>query len=241
MKQLALEALDSALRPGVTYADVRLVESRDRELGTKNGKPGQVSSDESVGIGIRVLADGCWGFAAPDDLTRAGVESAAALARDIAHSSALAKKHDVTLAPEAKHEATWVSPCQIDPFAVSVEEQLALLTSVDDELRRASGVTLAQTSMIFHRSHQILVSSIGSVIDQTRTSSGAGFETYSFKGSEIQKRSYPNSFGGQHQLKGYELIHELDLLAHAPLMAEQAVALHSADSCHDGRLHLILD
>ena len=241
MKQLALEALDSALRPGVTYADVRIVESRDRELGTKNGKPGQVSSDESVGIGIRVLADGCWGFAATDDLTRAGVESAAALAVDIARSSALAKKHDVTLAPEAKHEATWVSPCQIDPFSVSVEEQLALLTAVDEELRRASGVTLAQTSMIFHRSRQIFVSSIGSVIDQTRTTSGAGFEAYSFKGDQIQKRSYPNSFGGQHQLKGYELIHELDLLKHAPRVAEEAVALHSADQCPEGRFDLILD
>src|ERR1700735_3878010 len=139
MKQLALEALDLAVRGGVAYADVRVIESRDRELGTKNGKPGQVSADESVGIGIRVLADGCWGFAATDDLTRPGIESAAALAVDIARSSALAKKQDVTLAPEAKHEATWVSHCQIDPFSVSVEEQLSLLTSVDNELRRASG------------------------------------------------------------------------------------------------------
>jgi TldD protein len=157
MKQLALEALDSAQRPGVTYADVRIIESRDRELGTKNGKPAQVSSDESVGMGIRVLADGCWGFAATDDLTRPGVESAAALAVDIARSSALAKKHDVTLAPESKHEATWVSPCSIDPFSVPVEEQLSLLTTVDEELRRTTGVTLAQTSMIFHRSRQSVV------------------------------------------------------------------------------------
>src|SRR6202046_2355903 len=151
MKQLALEALDSAQRPGASYADVRVIESRDRELGTKNGKPGQVSADESVGIGIRVLADGCWGFAATDDLTRPGIESAAALAADIARSSALAKKHDVTLVPEDKYEATWVSPCQIDPFTVSVEEKLSLLTAVDEELRRASGVTLAQPSMIFNR------------------------------------------------------------------------------------------
>ncbi len=63
--------------------------------------------------------------------------------------------------------------------------------------------------MIFHRERQVFVSSLGSVIDQTRTSSGAGFEAHSFRGDEIQKRSYPNSFGGQHQLKGYELIHEL--------------------------------
>jgi TldD protein len=241
MKHLALEALDSAMRTGVTYADVRLVESQERDLSTKNGKTGHVSSSESAGLGIRVLAEGCWGFAATDDLSKTGVESAAALAVEIARSSALAKKHDVILAPEEKYEATWISPCKIDPFAVSVEEQLTLLLRIDQELRRTSGVTLAQTCMTFHRERQIFASSLGSVIDQTRTTGGAGFEAHSFRGDEIQKRSYPNSFGGQHQLKGYELIHELALFDHAGRVAEEAVALHSATQCPEGRFDLIVD
>src|SRR5882724_538266 len=234
MKQLALDALDSALRPSVTYADVRLVESKERDLSTKNGKPGQISSSESAGLGIRVLADGCWGFAATDDLSKAGVGAAATLAVEIARSGALAKKHDVVLAPEDKYEATWISECRIDPFSVSVEEQLALLLAIDEELRRNSGVTLAQTCMMFQRERQVFASSLGTVIDQTRTTSGAGFDAHSFRGEEIQKRSYPNSFGGQHQLKGYELIHELALLSHAPRIAEEAVALHSAAQCPEG-------
>jgi len=241
MKQLALEALDAALQPGVGYADARAIESQERDLSTKNGKPGQVSSSESAGLGIRVLADGCWGFAATDDLSKSGVESAARLAVAIARASALAKKRDVVLAPEDKYEATWVSPCRIDPFTVPVEAQLSLLMSIDAELRRNQGVTLAQTSMAFHRSRQVFVSSLGSVIDQTRTFSGAGFEALSFREGEIQKRSYPNSFGGQHQLKGYELIEELALLEHAPRVAEEAGALHSADQCPEGRFDLILD
>ncbi len=241
MKQLALDALESALRPGVTYADVRVIESRDRDLSTKNGKPGNVSSAESAGLGIRVLAAGCWGFAATDDLSKTGVESAARLAVEIARSSSFAKKRDIVLVPESKHEATWVAPCRVDPFSVSVEEQLSLLLAIDAELRRHAGVTLAQTSMVFHRARQIFVSSLGSVIDQTRTVSGAGFEALSFHDDEIQKRSYPNSFGGQHQLAGYELIRQLALLDHAPRVAEEAVALHSADQCPEGRFDLILD
>ncbi|HEV2689881.1 MAG TPA: TldD/PmbA family protein, partial [Bryobacteraceae bacterium] len=241
MRQLAMNALDSALRPGVTYADVRVVDSRERDLSTKNGKPGQVSSSESRGLGIRVLANGCWGFAATDDLTKAGVETAAALAVDIAQSSGFAKKHDVVLAPEDKYEVAWISPCRIDPFSVSVEEQLALLLAVDQLLRHNRAITLAQTSMVFRRWRQMFVSSIGSVIDQTRTSTGAGFEAYCFQEDEIQKRSYPNSFGGQHQLKGYELIEELALLDHAPQMAEEAVMLHAADQCPEGRRNLIVD
>src|SRR5579883_1942977 len=241
MKQLALDALDLVLRPGVTYADVRLIDSRERELSTKNGRPGNVAAAESQGLGIRVLTEGCWGFAATDDLTKSGIESAARLAIGIARASALAKKHDVALAPESKYEVVWTSPCRIDPFSVSVEDQISLLLAVDNELRRNPGVTLASTSMAFHRTRQIFVSSLGSVIDQTRTTSGAGFEALSFHDDEIQKRSYPNSFGGQHQLKGYELVQELALLEHAPAVAEQAVALHSAEQCPEGQFNLILD
>ncbi|HLJ14052.1 MAG TPA: TldD/PmbA family protein [Bryobacteraceae bacterium] len=241
MRQIATEALDRALRHDVSYADVRLVSSRDRQLSTKNGHVGHIATSESMGLGIRVIVDGCWGFAATDDLSRAGIESATALAISIARSSALAKKHDVSLAPENAYQAEWVSPCRIDPFSVPVEEQLGLLLRADSELRHNPGITLSETSMTFTRVRQVFASSLGSIIDQTRTTSGCGLAAYCFKEAEIQKRSYPNSFGGQHQLKGYELVDELRLLEHAPRVAEEAVALHSADQCPEGTFDLILD
>ena len=110
MKDLALRALDAVARRGVTYADVRAIQIRDREITTKNGKAGHVSSSESTGIGIRVLESGCWGFAATDDLSHDGVEAAAVLALEIARASRVACKREITLAPEEKYEATWISP-----------------------------------------------------------------------------------------------------------------------------------
>jgi TldD protein len=71
--------------------------------------------------------------------------------------------------------------------------------------------------------------------------SGAGIVAMSFAGDEIQKRSYPASFGGQHQLGGYELIESLDLVAHAARVAEEAVALHKAASCPEGERTIILE
>src|SRR5215472_11381677 len=100
MKDLALRALDLVARRGVTYADVRAMEARERDVTTKNGKAGHMSSSESMGIGIRVLASGCWGFAATDNLTAQGIEAAATLALDIARSGSAAKKQDIVLAPE---------------------------------------------------------------------------------------------------------------------------------------------
>ena len=241
MKDLALRALDAVARRGVSYADVRVVDTREREITTKNGKAGHVSSSESLGLGVRVLARGCWGFAATDDLTAEGVESAAALALEIAASGAVARRRDVELVPEDRHEAVWVAPCRVDPFTVPVDRSLATLLAVDAELRRAPGVSLAETAMHFQRSRQVFVSTLGSVIDQTRCLSGAGFTAASYKDGDIQKRSFPNSFGGQYQLKGYELVDELRLIENAPRIAEEAVALHTADQCPEGEFDLILD
>jgi TldD protein len=241
MKDLALNALDAVTGRGVSYADVRALEVAEREITTKNGKPGHVSAAESAGLGIRVLASGCWGFAATDDLTREGIATAAELARQIAQASAAARKHEVTLAPEDKYEAAWDSPCQVDPFAIPIDRQLGALLAVDAELRRHPGVSLAETSMHFEKRRQVFASTLGSVIDQTRHLSGAGFSALSYKDGDIQKRSYPNSFGGQYQLKGYELVGELRLLENAPRIAEEAVALHAADQCPEGEFDLILD
>ena len=168
-----------------------------------------------MGVGIRVLDRGSWGFAATDDLTAEGIEAAAELAVQIARASALANKQDVTLAPEEKYEAQWTSPFRIDPFSISVDQNLALLFSIDQELRRNPGVTLAEAALVFTRQRQVFASSSGSLIDQTRCTSGAGFSAYSFRDGEIQKRSYPNSFGGQYQNKGYELVQELELVENA--------------------------
>jgi TldD protein len=241
MLRIAEEALDAVVGRGASYADVRVIEHRDRHVTTKNGKTGSIGTSESLGVGIRAVAGGSWGFAATDDLSRDGIERAAALAVDIAHASALAKLRDVLLAPERKWEAVWASPCAIDPFSVPAGENLRVLLEVDAELRKNPGVTLAETSMMFTRERQVFVSSLGSRIDQTRVTSGAGFAAYSYKNNDIQKRSYPNSFGGQYQLKGYELVEELRLLENAPRIAEEAVALHSADQCPQGRFDLILD
>jgi TldD protein len=241
MKDLALRALDAVSRRGVEYADVRAIHARDREITTKNGKAAHVGGSESVGVGIRVLAFGCWGFAATDDLSNEGIETCAALAVEIARSGTAARKHEVVLAPEERHEATWVSPIKINPFTVPVDQQLGKLLAIDAELRRDPAISLAEGSMHFERRRQVFVSTIGSVIDQTRYHSGAGFSALCYKDNEIQKRSYPNSFGGQYQLKGYELVDELRLLENAPRIAEEAIALHSADQCPEGEFDLILD
>jgi TldD protein len=241
MKSAAQKALDAVTVRGVTYADARVAAIRIRSLTTKNGRVGHASESESVGIGVRVIADGAWGFAASADLSRVGVEAAAARAVEIAKASARVKREDVRLAPEPASVVEWTTPYKIDPFATSVDQNLDLLLKVDGEMRAVTGVTLAETGMNFQREESWFLSSERADIHQIKYSTGAGYTAFAFAGSEIQKRSYPNSFGGQWQNRGYELIEEMKLLENARRVAEEAVALHSADQCPEGTRTIILD
>src|SRR6202522_3376529 len=241
MKNAPHLGLDAAFRRGVTYADARLVAIRNRSLTTKSGRVGHTSQSESLGIGVRAIADGAWGFAASADLSRAAVEATAARAVEIAKASARVKREDVRLAPEPAAVAEWTTPYRVDPFATSVEQNIDLLLKADAEMRAVSGVTLAEAGMNFQREESWFLSSEGSDIHQTKYSTGAGYTAYAFAGSEIQKRSYPNSFGGQWQNRGYELIEEMKLLENARRVAEESVALHHADQCPEGTATIILD
>src|SRR5271170_6217542 len=212
MLDWAFWGIETAKVRGASYADARVMDVRQRDITTKNGEVGTLLESESLGIGVRVIASGAWGFASTDRLTREGIDTCAAEAVAIAKASALAKHADVALAPENPYVDTWQNPFVKDPFRIPVERQIEVL----------------------------FASTIGSVIHQIKMQSGAGIVATSFAGSEIQKRSYPNSFGGQHALEGYELIEALDLVGNAGRIGEEAVALHSAEQCPEKTGTIIL-
>ena len=234
------QALETANLRGATYADVRVMYQRQRVLTTKKGRVGTLGQSESLGLGIRVVANGAWGFASTDNLTRDGVASCAAQSVAIAKASAIAKKESVQLAPEGTYIDSWQGPCLKDPFEIPVETQLSLLLAVDAAMGKVKGVTLTETDMQFRNIDSWFASSAGSKIHQRKYVSGCGIVAISFQGDAIQKRSYPNSFGGQYILGGYELIEAMELLNHAPRVAEEAVALHSAAQCPEKTGTLLL-
>jgi len=241
MKTVAQLALDTAVARGASYADARVVAVHSRSLSTKNGLVGHASEADSLGLGVRVIVQGAWGFAATADLGRAAVEKTAARAVEIAKASARVKREDIRLAPEPPAVADWTTPYKIDPFTTSVEQNLDVLLKSDAEMRTVAGVTLTETGMNFSREESWFLSSEGADIHQTKYSTGAGYTAYAFAGSEIQKRSFPNSFGGQWQNRGYELIDEMKLVENARRVGEEAVALHKADQCPEGEFTIILD
>src|SRR5437764_13780222 len=135
MWDLCTNALDTARLRGAAYGDVRVMHLRQRDLTTKNGHVGTLSQSESIGLGIRVLASGAWGFASTDRLTREGVSACAAQAVSIAKASALANRSDAVMAREQAYIGSRESPFHKDSFEIQLQTQRALLLSPDAEMR----------------------------------------------------------------------------------------------------------
>src|SRR5690606_32783831 len=133
-RELMMEALDAAKRAGASWADVRIGRNRNNSVNTREQQVTNVLESDTMGCGVRVLVDGCWGFAATQELTKAGVGSAAQEAAAVAKANRIAMDRRVQLAPAPAHpNATWRSAYTIDPFTVSLEEKVGLLLRANAE------------------------------------------------------------------------------------------------------------
>lgn len=209
---LALRALDQARHAGAGYADVRVVRHITQTVSMKNGVVEGVPARSSQGFGVRALVRGAWGIASSALFEPGEADRVADLAVRIARASARVAGREVRLAPAAPHVASYVTPLQVDPFTVSLDDKIALLLAADAAMRAVPGVTVAKGSAGCTREDKFFASTEGARIGQTLYESGAGIEATAIHAGEVQVRSYPNSFGRQMGTGGWELVAALDRL-----------------------------
>jgi TldD protein len=241
MKAFTAACLDAATLAGATYADVRITDTTTQGLTVRDGVVEGISSSDSIGFGIRVIADGAWGFASSFELTEDAARRIARQAVAIARASATVGGRRITLADVAPARGSWVGPCAIDPFAVSIEDKTALLLAADSAMRAVPGISLTRGHMWFLKCHKLFASTEGALVDQRWTESSTGIIAYAIDGGEVLPRSYPNSLGGGCYQGGWETIAALDLVGAGTRMAEQAVALLTAPTCPSATTTLIID
>jgi TldD protein len=241
VNELIERALDAAERGGAGYTEVRVAERETEQLTVKNGALEAATSNVSAGFGIRVLVNGAWGFSSSRSLEPAEADRVAGEALEIARASALAQKGPVELDDSPPVTDTYRTPHDEDPFAVSLDDKLRVLMEADAGMARVSGIAIRESNLSFGRERKTFASSAGSRIEQEIVEAGGGIEATAVNDSEMQQRSYPNSFGGQVVTGGYEAVRHLDLAEHAQETAEMAVALLDAPQCPSGEMDLILD
>lgn len=241
MFEVVQRAVEAARAAGAGYADARVVTEETESLTVRNQEMEGIDRSRSEGVGIRVLVDGRWGFAATARTDEAEVERTAARAVAIARAAARLPMEPVALAPVEPARASWSTQVLEDPFTVPLDEKIALLMETSRRGQQVKGVTFAEANLDFFRRRTEFASTEGAAIEQTVTHSGGGMEIVAIADGQMQRRSFPNSFRGHIRAAGYEHIRALGLTDEAERVGEEAVALLSAPECPAGETTLVLD
>ncbi|HEY7618463.1 MAG TPA: TldD/PmbA family protein [Solirubrobacteraceae bacterium] len=239
MLDLLTELMDAA-RGRCAYAEARHIEARSEAIAVLSGNVDAIDSSASEGIGVRVRVGGGWGFAATRDVTRAGAE--AALARALAIAEAQPAGPATPLAPVAPARGHWSSPYESDPFAVALDDKLALLFAAERALRSGDQriVRTAATARAW-RERKAFASTEGAACTQELVATGGGIAAYASDGTDVQVRSYPTAHGGGlSAARGWEHVLSLDLPGNAPRVASEAVELLGAPPCPQGTRTIVL-
>jgi TldD protein len=243
MRDLAIKALNIAQQLGASYADVRVMERTSEGIEVKNGRVEGVSSSTSSGFNVRVIVNGAWGFASSARMDDAEAKRVAHQAIQIARASALVAGEPVRLSALPPQKGSYRTPMRIDPFTIPLNQKVQLLLDADAAMRSVKGVALTSANIEYSRERKFFVSSEGSEIEQELFDTGAAISASAVdpESSEMQTRSYPNSFGRQAGTAGYEFIEAMQLPEHGVRIGEEAVQLLTAPQCPSGIMTVILD
>lgn len=254
-KELADVALNTAKSKGATYADIRIGRYLNQFVITRENKVLNVANTESFGVGIRVIVNGCWGFAAGNAVTKEGVAKTAERAVAVAKANAKVGGAPVQLAPQKGYgEVSWKTPIEKNAFEVPIKEKVDLLLNANSVAMRG-GANFVNSNLFMVNEQKYFASTDGSYIDQDVHRIYPAFNITkidSSQGSFETRRSLSSPVG-----MGYEYLtpldsekvtgittrykHRYDMLEDIEAAAQQAGEKIKAKSVEPGKYDMVLD
>ncbi|WP_375446495.1 TldD/PmbA family protein [uncultured Fibrella sp.] len=256
-KRLADIALNAAKSKGASYTDVRIGRYLQQYVFTREKQVQNISNAESFGVGIRVIANGTWGFAATSDVTPAGIAKCAETAVAIAKANAKLQTEPVVLAPQkGVGEVSWKTPIVKNAFEIPVKDKIDLLLKTN-AAAMDNGAGFMTSNLFMINEQKYFASTDGSYIDQdihriwptftvTAVDRAAGkfktrdaFSSPMGMGYEYMDGLASEKIAGPNGLVGYR--NSYDIVEDATLAARQAKQKMTAKTVTAGKYDLVLD
>ncbi len=254
-KRMADVALNAGRSKGATYVDVRIGRYLNQFVVTREDKVQNIVNTESYGLGVRVVANGSWGFSATDKLDNDSIAKAAETAVAIAKENSRLLTKPVQLAPQKGFgEVSWKAPIEKNAFEVPMKEKVDLLLNVNSEAMKAGANYI--TSLLFLVNEQkYFASTDGSYIDQdihrfwpaffiTKIDAASGkFETRNCLSAPMGMGYEYLDWRPQDKINSVTTLYKgrYDMLEDAKAAGRQAGEKINAKSVEPGKYDLVLD
>ena len=237
--EVAEAALARASALGASYADIRINRYRRESIATRERQVQNVSRSTSYGLGLRVLVDGAWGFAATNNVEAGAARAAAEQAVAIARANAALATRKVVLANADKVVTTWTSAFKRDPFEVPLDTKIGFLMKLNETALGVAGVSFVNSQVLFVDEQKYFASSEGSRITQRLVRTYPQFSTTAADRSsgDFQTRGVVD----RAKLLGYEYVEEYPWLQDAEKAGHEVVEKLKSKPVASGRYDIVVD
>ena len=240
--ELADAALSAAAAAGATHADLRIHRLVNEIIQLRDGELETAVVNREIGLAVRVIVDGTWGFASHAELSPEVAADTARCAVSVASTLAALNTDRVELAPEPVYaDATWVSSYKIDPFTVPTAEKIAVLHDYSGRLLAADGVDYVSASLHAVKEQTFYADTVGSSITQQRVRLMPALEAVTVDagcGFDSMRTLAPPMGRGWEVLAGDDVWNWTDELAQLPSQLAEKI---KAPSVTPGQTDLVID
>jgi TldD protein len=235
-------ALSAAAAAGATHADLRIHRLVNEIIQLRDGELETAVVNREIGLAVRVVVDGTWGFASHAELSPEVAADTARRAVSVASTLAALNTDRVELAPEPVYaDATWVSSYEIDPFTVPTAEKIAVLHDYSGRLLAADGVDHVSASLHAVKEQTFYADTFGSSITQQRVRLMPALEAVTVDagcGFDSMRTLAPPMGRGWEVLAGDDVWNWTDELAQLPSQLAEKI---KAPSVTPGPTDLVID
>ncbi len=231
MKDLVEFLVDRSKAMGVTYAEVRVTEKNSQSVALQDGRADRLYQSRTAGLGVRVLVDGAWGFAATGVYDRRSAETALEQAVALARQARPMVKDPAVVAPaEALRDTVETTP-ERPPEAMSIAGKTDLLKALDDAARGKHGSLIVNSIVSYGdaTTREVMANSYGTLIEIADCRSSVSSMVVAGRDALRQRSTEVKAIHGGVELLERTTPEELTLKA-----ADKAVAQLSAKPCPAG-------
>jgi TldD protein len=239
MKNLIQDIIQKINKPGITFGDVRYTNTDEQGIFFQNGNLVHLSAErDAQALGIRVLIDGCWGFAGTSVLKKAEIDKTISKAIKNAKEGALFKTKKVIYKPIKPTVSSYIFTPQENPFTMSDEEKIGYFKKIAKLISKNKKIVYSYTYAHFHRQYKIYANTEGTFTDSLIYDVAPKMYVLSSDGKHNYSRHWPGDMNARRG--GFEKIRGFKFAENAGRIIKEAIDLLKAPTITEERADIII-
>lgn len=239
MKKLVYDIVNKLHQPEITFGDVRFTATDEQTIYFEKGTLKHFNTNrDKTAIGVRVLVQGCWGFAGTTILTTASIDATIKKAIANAKTGSRFRAEKVPYTPTKPTRGSYFFHPEEDPFLMDDQEKINHHETIAKQLVGNPAIVYSYVYTEFYRQYKVYANTEGTFVDSLVYDTLPMMYVLASNGTETQCRTHPGHMSGMRG--GYEIVRDIQMEKNAPIIVEEAIKLLDAPRITEERADIII-